>query len=121
MELEKISQENANGNFTIDENISHRRKLLTWKELAEETLSNYTRDVLGDPEKLMDFTKTEIKRIKNLYEIDNLKFQRAYDFQAHEKKMGRIDYNSFLDDIQTYFDMQLGNKAMIDQNEYLFL
>lgn len=35
--------------------------------------------------------------------------------------MGKNDYNSFLDDIQTYFDMQLGNKAMIDQNEYVFL
>ena len=27
IELEKISKENANGNFTVDENISHRRKL----------------------------------------------------------------------------------------------
>ena len=30
IELEKISKENADGNFTVDENISHRRKLLTW-------------------------------------------------------------------------------------------
>jgi hypothetical protein len=34
--------------------------------MAEETLFNYTRDVLGDPEKLKDYTKTEIKRLKNL-------------------------------------------------------
>ena len=74
MELENISIENANSNFTLDENISHRRKLLTWKELAEENLFNYTRDVLDDPEQLKDFTKTEIKRIKNIYEIDNMKF-----------------------------------------------
>ena len=61
--------------------------------MAEETLFNYTRDVLGDSEKLKDYTKTEIKRLKNLYEIENSKFQRAYDFQMHKEKMGPKKYN----------------------------
>ena len=35
--------------------------------------------------------------------------------------MGKSTYNKFLDDLQIYFDMQLGNKAMIDQNKYEYL
>jgi len=59
------------------------------------------------PEQIANLTETEIKKYKNIYELDKSRWQRYYDFpwiKATYLEDSDEQYNAMLEDIKIYFD-----------------